>query len=73
MSRLTRDGTRLNPSRQTKFPGANRDRGKKKIPIQLTTSRIGRQICQVDPHSAESAPVASAVQLVTSKPSGAGT
>ena len=40
MSRLTRDGT-AEPSRETKFPGANGDRESIIFPIQLTTSRIG--------------------------------
>ena len=43
MSRVTRDGTLPNPSRETKLSGANADR---EIiififPVQLTTSRIG--------------------------------
>ena len=42
MSRLARDGTgRLNPSRKTKFSGANGDREMFSFPVQLTTSRIG--------------------------------
>ena len=44
MSRLTRDGTILlpNPSRDTKFSGANADREILTFPFQLTTSRIGK-------------------------------
>ena len=41
MSRLTRDGTRLNPSRETKFSGTHGDGGIFIFPVQLTTSRIG--------------------------------
>ena len=41
ISRLTREGTLLNPSRETKFSGANRDREMFLFPVQLTTSRIG--------------------------------
>ena len=40
MSRLTRDG-KPNPSRETKFSGANGDREMFIFPVQLTTSRIG--------------------------------
>ena len=40
MSRLTRDGTRLNASRETKFSGTFGDRGIFFSPGQLTTSRI---------------------------------
>ena len=32
---------RLNPSRETKFPGTHGDRGILIFPVQLTTSRIG--------------------------------
>ena len=32
---------RLNPSRETRFSGANADRGILFFPVQLTTSRIG--------------------------------
>ena len=32
---------RPNPSRETKFPGANGDREMSNLPVQLTTSRIG--------------------------------
>ena len=41
MSRLTRDGTMPNPSRDTKFSGANEGREKFMLPVQLTTGRIG--------------------------------
>ena len=40
MSRLTRDGT-AEPSRETKFSGANADREMFIFPVHLTTSRIG--------------------------------
>ena len=40
MSRLTRDG-RSNPSRKTKFSGANWDREVSIFHVQLITSRIG--------------------------------
>ena len=40
MSRLTRDGT-AEPSRETKFSGANEDREKNIFLVQLTTSRMG--------------------------------
>ena len=40
MSRLVRTGL-PNPSRETKFSGANADREKIIFPVQLTTSRIG--------------------------------
>ena len=33
---------RLNPSRETKFSGANGDREMFIFPVQLTTSRIGK-------------------------------
>ena len=42
MSRLTRNGTAENPSRETKFSGTYGDRGIFIFPVQLTTiSRIG--------------------------------
>ena len=41
MSRLTRDGTAENPSRETKFSSAYGGRGIFIFPDQLTTSRIG--------------------------------
>ena len=41
MSRLTRDGTAENPSRETRFSGANGDREMFIFPVQLTTGRIG--------------------------------
>ena len=41
MSRLTRDGTTVNLSRETKFSGANGDREIFIFSVQLTTSRIG--------------------------------
>ena len=41
MSRLTRDGTAENPSRETRFSGANGDREMFIFPVQLTTSRVG--------------------------------
>ena len=37
---MTRDGT-ADPSRETKFSGANEDRGISIFPVQLNTSRIG--------------------------------
>ena len=40
MSRLTRDGM-VEPSRDTKFPGANEDREIFIFLVQLTTSRVG--------------------------------
>ena len=40
MNRLTRDGTD-EPSRETRFSGANGDRATIIFPVQLTTSRIG--------------------------------
>ena len=40
MSKPTRDGT-AEPSRETKFSGANADRGMFIFPIQLATSRVG--------------------------------
>ena len=40
MSRLTRDRT-ADPSRKTKFLGANGDREKIISPVQLTTCRVG--------------------------------
>ena len=40
MRRLTRDGL-PNPSRETKFSGANEDGEKKVFLVQLTTSRNG--------------------------------
>ena len=43
MSRLTRTGL-PNPSRETKFSGANGDREIFIFPFQLTTSRIGNLI-----------------------------
>ena len=42
MSNLTRRETGLpKPCRESKFSGANGDRGKIIFPVQLTTSRIG--------------------------------
>ena len=41
MSRLMRDGTRLNPSRETEFSGTYGYREIFFFPGQLTTSRIG--------------------------------
>ena len=41
MSRLTRGAGLQNPSRETKFSGANADREILIFPVQLTTSRIG--------------------------------
>ena len=41
MSRLMRDETVENPSRETKFSGVNADREIFIFPVQLTTSRIG--------------------------------
>ena len=41
MSRLSRDGTAYNPSRETKFSGANTDREMFIFPVQLTTCSIG--------------------------------
>ena len=39
---------RLNPSRETKFSGANGDREIFIFPVQLTTSRIGNlTVCMV--------------------------
>ena len=40
MSRLTWDGA-ADPSRETKFSGANGDKDIFIFPVQLTTSRIG--------------------------------
>ena len=40
MNRLMRGGTAENPSRETKFSGANGDTGKFSL-FRLTTSRIG--------------------------------
>ena len=40
MSRLTRDGTAEFVSRETKSSGANGDREKFILPVQLTTTRI---------------------------------
>ena len=40
MSKLTRTG-RSNPSRETKFSGANGGKELSIFPVQLTTSRIG--------------------------------
>ena len=37
---LTRDGTQLNPSRETKLSGAKADMEISIFPIQLTTSKI---------------------------------
>ena len=74
MSRLTRDGTAENPSRETKFSdGANGDRGKLIFSVQLATSRIGNltqlihtlAICDdhLYIHTAERAPGAGPVVL----------
>ena len=41
MSRLTRDGTAPNPSRETKFSGTNADREIFIFRVQLTTCRTG--------------------------------
>ena len=41
MSRLTRDGTTADPSREAKFSRANKDREIFIFPIQLTTCKIG--------------------------------
>ena len=41
MSRLSRDGTAYNPSRETKFSGAKTDREIFIFPAQLTTYSIG--------------------------------
>ena len=41
MSRLAREGTLLNPSRETEVSGANGDREIFIFHVQLTTSRIG--------------------------------
>ena len=46
-----RGAGRPNPSRETKFSGANGGWEKKKILVQLTTSRISN-LCPIDPHSA---------------------
>ena len=40
MSRLTRDGTAMNPSRETKFSGTYGNRGILIFPVQLTTCRV---------------------------------
>ena len=39
-----------NPSRETKFSGANADREILIFPVQLTTSRIGNLTYPVDPY-----------------------
>ena len=67
-----------NPSRETKFSGANGDREISIFPVQLTMSRIGSLIRLIltlaicDDHTYIK-PVAPVVQLVTSKPSDIGT
>ena len=50
MSRLTRGGTTAEPSRETKFSGANGDRGIFISSVRLTTSKIDnltRLICSL--------------------------
>ena len=46
MSRLTRNGT-TDPSRETKFSGTYGDRGIFIFPVQLTTSRIGKNLTRL--------------------------
>ena len=51
MSRLTRDGTRLNPARETKFSGTYGDRGIFLFPWSADHEQDW-QPCPVDPYSA---------------------
>ena len=61
MSRLSRGShpgrgdAAENPSRETKFSGANGDREKICFTVQLTASKIGNHNNPVDPYSARSA------------------
>ena len=52
MSRLTRDGTRPDPSRETRFSGAKGDnREKFSFPVQLTTrAGLATRTHPVDPY-----------------------